>query len=65
MNQYEITYSMKDMPEGYVGRTSKWARDERSALKCILKKAPDKKGFCVFKRGSTGQILSIKQLELE
>jgi hypothetical protein len=65
MNQYEITYSMNDMPEGYVGRTSKWARDEKSALKYILKKAPDKKGFCVFKRGATGQILSIKQLELE
>lgn len=39
MNQYEITYSMNDMPEGYVGRTSKWARDEKSALKYILKKA--------------------------
>jgi hypothetical protein len=65
MNQYEITYSMNDMPEGYVGRTSKWARDEKSALKYILKKAPEKSGRCVFKRGSTGQILSIKQLELE
>ena len=65
MNQYEITYSMNDMPEGYVGRTSKWANDEKSALKYILKKAPENSGLCVFKRGSTGQILSIKQLELE
>jgi hypothetical protein len=56
---------MNDMPDGYVGRTSKWARDEKSALKYILKKAPDKNGFCTFKRGSTGKILSIKQLELE
>jgi hypothetical protein len=65
MNQYEITYSMNDMPDDYVGRTSKWARDEKSALKYILKKAPEKSGRCVFKRGSTGQILSIKKLELE
>ena len=65
MNQYEITYSMDDMPDDYVGRTSKWARDEKSALKYILKKSPEKSGRCVFKRGSTGQILSIKQLELE
>jgi len=56
---------MNDMPDDYVGRTSKWARDEKSALKHILKKVPDKKGFCVFKRGATGQILSIEQQELE
>ena len=65
MNQYEIKYTMNNMPDGYVGRTCKWARDEKSALKYILKKAPDKNGFCTFKRGSTGKILSIKQLELE
>lgn len=65
MNQYEIKYTMNGMPDGYVGRTSKWANDEKSALKHILKKVPDKAGRCVFKRGATGQILSIKQLELE
>lgn len=65
MNQYEIKYTMNDMPDGYVGRTCKWARDEKSALNYILKKIPDRAGRCVFKRGSTGQILSIKQLELE
>ena len=65
MNHYEIKYSMNCMPDGYVGRSCKWANDEKSALKHLLKKTPDKNGFCVFKRGSTGKILSIKQLELE
>jgi hypothetical protein len=65
MNQYEIKYAMNGMPDGYVGKTFKWANDEKSALKHILKKVPDKDGRCVFKRGATGQILSIKQQELE
>ena len=65
MNQYEIKYSMNGMPDGYVGKSSKWANDEKSALKHLLKKAPDKNGFCVFKRGATGKILSVKQLELK
>ena len=52
---------MNNMPDGYVGKTSKWANDESSALKHLLKKAPDKAGRCVFKRGATGQILSIKR----
>jgi len=56
---------MNGMPDGYVRRTAKGANDEKSALKHILKKVPDKKGFCVFKRGATGQILSIEQQELE
>tara|TARA_R110002072_G_scaffold211648_1_gene369192 strand:+ start:551 stop:742 length:192 start_codon:yes stop_codon:yes gene_type:complete len=61
MNQYEIKYTVNGMAEGYVGKTSKWANDEKSALKHLLKKAPDKNGFCVFKRGASGQILSIKR----
>tara|TARA_B100000989_G_C19275798_1_gene358165 strand:+ start:309 stop:506 length:198 start_codon:yes stop_codon:yes gene_type:complete len=65
MNQYEIRYSMKGMPTNYVGRSFKWAIDEKSALKHLLKKAPKKNGFCVFKRGAIGKIISIKQLELE
>ncbi len=65
MNQYEIRYSMNGMPDDYVGKSCKWANDEKSALKHLLKKAPDKSGFCVFKRGATGKILSIKELELE
>jgi len=65
MNQYEIKYKMNGMPDGYVGRTSKWANDEKSAQKHILKKFPYKDGRCGFKRGATGQILSIEQQELE
>jgi hypothetical protein len=56
---------MDGMPDGYVGKSTKWANDEKSALKHLLKKAPEKNGFCVFKRGATGKIISVKQLELE
>lgn len=63
MNQYLIKYNRFDMPEGYVGTTVKWARSENEAVKIILKKLPDMKGGCVFKRGGIGKIISIEQLE--
>ncbi len=53
---------MDDMPEGYVGSCTKYAKDSNQALKYILKKKKDKNGFCVFKRGSTGRILSVEEL---
>jgi len=65
MNQYEITYNINGMADGYVGKSTKWANDEKAALKHLLKKTPDKNGFCVFKRGAKGKIISVKQLELE
>jgi hypothetical protein len=50
------------MPEGYVGKTFKWAHNEKDAVLLLLKKKPEKDGSCVFKRGSTGKILSVKEL---
>jgi hypothetical protein len=63
MNQYEIKYSLDCMPEGYVGKSTKWAHSEKAALKHLLKKAPDKSGICVFKRGMIGRIISIERKE--
>ena len=51
------------MPEGYVGSTVKWARTQNDAVKLILKKLPDSKGGCIFKRGGMGKIISVKQIE--
>tara|TARA_R100001086_G_scaffold123417_1_gene63585 strand:+ start:326 stop:517 length:192 start_codon:yes stop_codon:yes gene_type:complete len=62
MHRYRIQYTMDDMPEGYVGSCTKYAKDSNQALKYILKKKKDKNGFCVFKRGSTGRILSVEEL---
>ena len=50
------------MPEDYVGSAIKWARTKNDAVKLILKKLPDAKGGCVFKRGGIGKIISIEQL---
>ena len=52
---------MNDMPEGYIGSASKWAKDEKVALKYLLKKAPSKNGLCTFKKGSIGKILSVEK----
>ena len=38
MHRYRIQYTMDDMPEGYVGSCTKYARDSSQALKYILKK---------------------------
>lgn len=63
MNQYLIKYTRMDMPDDYVGSTIKWARTQNDAVKLILKKLPDSKGGCVFKRGGIGAIISVKQIE--
>ena len=62
MTEYEILTQHDDMPEGYVGKTFKWAHNENDAVLLLLKKKPEKDGSCVFKRGSTGRILSVKEL---
>tara|TARA_Y100001937_G_scaffold49575_1_gene69026 strand:- start:237 stop:434 length:198 start_codon:yes stop_codon:yes gene_type:complete len=61
MNRYEIKYTLNDMPEGYIGLTTKWAKDQKEALKYILKKAPSKNGLCTFKKGSIGRIISVQE----
>lgn len=63
MNQYLIKYSRMDMPDDYIGSTFKWARTQNDAVKLILKKLPDSKGTCIFKRGGMGKIISIEQIE--
>tara|TARA_R100000951_G_scaffold23045_1_gene19135 strand:- start:2824 stop:3012 length:189 start_codon:yes stop_codon:yes gene_type:complete len=62
MNQYRIKYTRMDMPDDYVGSTVKWARNENEAVKIILKKIPDMKRGCVFKRGGIGKIVSVEQI---
>ncbi len=62
MIEYEILTQHDDMPEGYVGKTFKWAHTEKDAVLLLLKNKPEKDGRCVFKRGSTGRILAVKEL---
>jgi len=63
MTEYEIRTKRDDMPEGYVGKVYKWAHDEKAAVLLLLKKRPDPSGRCVFKRGGTGQILSVTEVK--
>jgi len=62
MIEYEILTQHDDMPDGYIGKSFKWAHSERDAILLLLKRKPDKDGRCVFKRGSTGRILAVKEL---
>jgi len=62
MTEYRIRYTRKDMPEGHVGDTSKWAHSPREAVKLLLQKNPDKDGNCVFKRGGLGKIISVEEV---
>ena len=52
---------MEGMPEGYVARPIKYARDEKEAMKYIGTK-PDKAGSFRLKRGGVGRIKSITKL---
>ncbi len=60
MREYAIEYTHDEMGD-MTFRTSKWAHDEKSAVRLLLAKNPDKNGYCVFKRGGTGRILKVEQ----
>lgn len=61
MHQYKVEYTRKDMP-GYLGRTIKYARDEKELMKCMGTK-PDKNGYFRLKRGGIGRIESIEIID--
>ena len=60
MNPYRIRYTIQGMPDGYIGNSIKYARDEAEALKHFCGTKPDKKGFFRMKRGGVGRILEVK-----
>jgi hypothetical protein len=64
MREYAIEYIHDEMGETKF-LTSKWAHDEKAAVRLMLQKNPDKEGRCIFKRGGTGRILSIKDITNE
>lgn len=62
MNLYEIKYSHKDMPDGYISCTTKWGRDKEHAVGFICKGRPDKDGRCQTKRNASLIILSVDEI---
>jgi len=58
MQKYIIEYSRMDAV-GKTMQTTKWAHDEKKALSYILKKKPSKDGYCSFKKGGSGRIISV------
>ncbi len=62
MKEYEIKFINHEIGD-IEFRTFKWAHDEKSAVRLILQKNPDKDGGCIFKRGGTGKIISVKEIE--
>ena len=57
------------MPPEYVGKTTKWARDEKQAISFLCSGKPTKDGHCTTKKGARLKILSTKcisqQIELK
>jgi hypothetical protein len=43
-------------------RASKWAQDDKKAVRLMLQSNPDKNGKCLFKRGGTGRIIAVKDI---
>lgn len=62
MRQYEILYTNFDMPSGYISKAYKWAHNEKEATRLITRKAPDRNGICLLKRGSSAKILEVKEI---
>lgn len=48
------------MPKQHLGKTTKWASDEKKALSLLCIRKPDKAGYCITKKGARLQILSVK-----
>ena len=61
MREYQIIFK-NDQIGDVEFKTFKWAHDERSAVRLLLQKNPEKNGRCVFKRGGTGTIISVKDI---
>lgn len=61
MREYQITFT-NDQIGDIEFKTFKWAHDEKSAVRLLLQKNPEKNGRCVFKRGGTGKIISVKDI---
>jgi hypothetical protein len=59
VNKFEITYKNADIRNPYVASATKWARDEKQAMKYVFKRLPSKDGFTVTKRGQAVKVLNI------
>lgn len=62
MNLYRIKYKHGDMSDDYVGKTDKWAHDEKTAVGYLCKARPDKLGVCKSKKGARLTILSVEEI---
>jgi len=65
LNKYEIRYEHFDMPKDYLGKTCKWARDEKQAISFLCTSKPNKQGYCTTKKGARLKIISIKCISLQ
>ena len=63
VKQYKIEFTQNDMPKGFTSTAIKWAHDAKQAVRLLLTKNPDKSGTCHFKRGATGKIISVNEIE--
>lgn len=61
IHQYRIEYTRSDMPEGYVARPVKYAKDEATAVRFLGSK-PDKQGHFRLKKGGIGKIQSVTKI---
>lgn len=61
MREYEITFTHDEMGDMEF-RASKWAQDDKKAVRLMLQTNPDKNGKCLFKRGGTGRIISVRDI---
>jgi len=61
-NRYEIKYKHADMPEDHIGKTTKWARDEKQAISFLCSSKPDKNGRCRTKKGARLHIIEINEV---
>jgi hypothetical protein len=60
LNKYEIRYEHSDMPKDYLGKTCKWARDEKQAISFLCTSKPNKQGHCTTKKGARLKIISVE-----
>ena len=50
------------MPSEYVGKTTKWANDEKKALSFLCRSKPNKDGVCLTKKGAIIKIIEVNEV---
>ncbi len=62
MKEHLIKYQQDDNGVTHISTAVKWSHDKKGAVRLLLSKNIGKDGVCHFKRGGTGKIIEVTEV---